>query len=208
MADDMGLGKTIQTLALTQRDWQANRRGPILLVCPTSVVNNWQKEAARFTPGLPVLVHHGAGRKRGAAFKREAGRHAIVVSSYGLLQRDIKFLREVQWNGVVLDEAQNIKNPETKQARAGTVARSRLPHRPDRNAGRKQRGRPVVDHGVFEPWFPGVPKRVQAQLLRAHSGRAGPKRGRAAQARYRPVHPPETQDGQFRHLRPAGEAWR
>ena len=118
LADDMGLGKTIQTLALTQRDWQTNGKRPVLLVCPTSVVNNWQKEAARFTPGLPVLVHHGAGRKRGAAFEKEAGRHAIVVSSYGLVQRDVKFLREVPWSGIVLDEAQNIKNPETKQARA------------------------------------------------------------------------------------------
>ena len=121
LADDMGLGKTIQTLALTQRDWQTNGKRPVLLVCPTSVVNNWQKEAARFTPGLPVLVHHGAGRKRGAAFEKEAGRHAIVVSSYGLLQRDVKFLREVPWSGVVLDEAQNIKNPETRQARAARL---------------------------------------------------------------------------------------
>ena len=118
LADDMGLGKTIQTLALIQRDWQANGKQPVLLVCPTSVVNNWQKEAARFTPGLPVLVHHGAGRKRGTGFKKEAGRHAVVVSSYGLLQRDVKLLQEVPWSGVVLDEAQNIKNPETKQAQA------------------------------------------------------------------------------------------
>ena len=121
LADDMGLGKTIQTLVLTQRDWQTNGKRPVLLVCPTSVVNNWQKEAARFTPGLPVLVHHGAGRKRGAAFEKEAGRHAIVVSSYGLLQRDVKFLREVPWSGIVLDEAQNIKNPETRQARAARL---------------------------------------------------------------------------------------
>ena len=118
LADDMGLGKTIQTLALIQRDWQANGKQPVLLVCPTSVVNNWQKEATRFTPGLPVLVHHGAGRKRGTGFKKEAGRHAVVVSSYGLLQRDVKLLQEVPWSGVVLDEAQNIKNPETKQAQA------------------------------------------------------------------------------------------
>ncbi len=118
LADDMGLGKTIQTLALNQRDWQTNGKRPVLLICPTSVVNNWQKEAARFTPGLPVLVHHGAGRKRGEAFKREAARHAIVISSYGLLHRDVRFLREVPWSGIVLDEAQNIKNPETMQARA------------------------------------------------------------------------------------------
>ncbi len=118
LADDMGLGKTIQTLALIQRDWRANGKRPVLLVSPTSVVNNWEKEAARFTPRLPVLVHHGPGRKRGAAFKKEAERCAIVVSSYGLVHRDVKTLRKVQWSGVVLDEAQNIKNPETKQARA------------------------------------------------------------------------------------------
>ena len=118
LADDMGLGKTIQTLALIQRDWQANGGRPVLLVCPTSVANNWKKESDRFTPRLPVLVHHGAGRKRGAAFREEAEKHAIVVSSYGLLQRDLRFLRGVRWSGVVLDEAQNIKNPETKQAKA------------------------------------------------------------------------------------------
>ena len=118
LADDMGLGKTIQTLALIQRDWRANGKRPVLLICPTSVVNNWEKEAARFTPRLPVLIHHGPGRKRGAAFRKEAERCAIVVSSYGLAHRDVKTLRKVQWSGVVLDEAQNIKNPETKQARA------------------------------------------------------------------------------------------
>ena len=118
LADDMGLGKTIQTLALIQRDWRANGHRPVLLVCPTSVMNNWQKETSRFTPRLPALVHHGPDRKRGAAFKREAERHAIVVSSYGLVHRDLKTLREVKWSGVVLDEAQNIKNPETKQAKA------------------------------------------------------------------------------------------
>ena len=118
LADDMGLGKTIQTLALIQRNWRANGKLPVLLVCPTSVVNNWRKEAARFTPRLPVLVHHGPGRKRGAAFKKEAEKYAIVVSSYGLVHRDVKFLKEVPWSGVVLDEAQNIKNPETKQAKA------------------------------------------------------------------------------------------
>jgi len=118
LADDMGLGKTIQTLALVQRDWETNGKGQVLLVCPTSVVNNWQKEATRFTPELPVLVHHGVGRKKGETFKKEVQRHAIVICSYGLLHRDIKLLQDVKWSGVVLDEAQNIKNPETRQAKA------------------------------------------------------------------------------------------
>ena len=66
LADDMGLGKTIQTLALVQRDWESDGRRPTLLICPMSVVGNWKKEAERFTPKLPVLVHHGLTR-RGAA---------------------------------------------------------------------------------------------------------------------------------------------
>ena len=119
LADDMGLGKTIQALALIQREYHGeNGRRPVLLVCPTSVVGNWQKESARFTPDLPVLVHHGIGRHKGAAFEREASRHAIVLSSYSLLHRDIEILSGVHWSGVILDEAQNIKNPDTKQARA------------------------------------------------------------------------------------------
>ena len=118
LADDMGLGKTIETLAMIERDWEAGIKRPVLLICPTSVVNNWQKEASRFTPELPVMVHHGADRPRGAAFAKEAREHAMVISSYGLLQRDIKSLQRVSWAGVVLDEAQNIKNPETKRARA------------------------------------------------------------------------------------------
>ncbi len=118
LADDMGLGKTIQTLALIQRDWHSNGKRPVLLVCPTSVVNNWQKEAARFTPDLPVLIHHGSDRRKGAAFARLAKKQAMVISSYALLQRDIEFLQMVPWAGVVLDEAQNIKNSETKQSRA------------------------------------------------------------------------------------------
>ena len=118
LADDMGLGKTIQALALFQRDWESGADMPTLLVCPTSVINNWIKEASRFTPDLPVMVHHGPRRARGEAFGERAGSHALVVTSYGLLQRDIEFLRERSWRGVVLDEAQQIKNPHTAQARA------------------------------------------------------------------------------------------
>jgi SNF2 family DNA or RNA helicase len=123
LADDMGLGKTIQTLALILRDWESQSRGPVLLICPTSVVGNWQREAARFTPNLPVMVHHGLARTRGGAFK-EAQKHAIVISSYSLLHRDFEILKQVPWAGVILDEAQNIKNPETKQARAARGLRA------------------------------------------------------------------------------------
>ncbi len=118
LADDMGLGKTVQTLALIIREQQADHQEPVLLVCPTSVVGNWQKEAARFTPGLPVLVHHGLTRSRGKAFAKQVKKYAMVISSYALLHRDFEIFKEIPWSGVILDEAQNIKNPETKQARA------------------------------------------------------------------------------------------
>ncbi|MBA3440241.1 MAG: DEAD/DEAH box helicase, partial [Pyrinomonadaceae bacterium] len=119
LADDMGLGKTPQTLALIQSDWQlAMSHRPTLVVCPMSVVGNWQKEAARFTPDLPVMVHHGLTRAKGKDFKKAAEKNVLVLSSYALLHRDFEFLKEVEWAGVILDEAQNIKNAQTKQAQA------------------------------------------------------------------------------------------
>ncbi|MFH0822469.1 MAG: DEAD/DEAH box helicase, partial [Pseudomonadota bacterium] len=119
LADDMGLGKTIQTLALIQRFRNSDGCDkPVLLVCPTTVVNNWQKESMRFTPDVQVLIHHGMNRKKGADFKKEAAQSTLVISSYGLLHREIKLFQDVQWSGVILDEAQNIKNSETKQAQA------------------------------------------------------------------------------------------
>jgi SNF2 family DNA or RNA helicase len=120
LADDMGLGKTIQTLALIQHDRETAPEKPtVLLVCPTSVVGNWQREAARFTPGLKVMIHHGAARaKTAAALRRQCLGHDIVVTSYALLQRDAEALKSIPWTGVILDEAQNIKNAETRQAKA------------------------------------------------------------------------------------------
>jgi SNF2 family DNA or RNA helicase len=151
LADDMGLGKTVQTLALIQREWQAQPpatptptpqakgkgkarskaetaaapdRRPTLLICPMSVVGNWFKEAARFTPDLPVMVHHGQTRIRGSAFQKEAAKNALVLSSYALLHRDLALFQQVPWAGVVLDEAQNIKNPQTKQAQAARAIKA------------------------------------------------------------------------------------
>ncbi len=119
LADDMGLGKTIQVLALLlhlEENGELDR--PVLLICPTSVVSNWRKEAERFAPTLRVLIHHGQERHEGERFQKETARHHIVVSTYSLVHRDLERLRGVEWAGLVLDEAQNIKNPQAKQTRA------------------------------------------------------------------------------------------
>ena len=115
LADDMGLGKTIQTLAMIE-NMPPGR--PCLLICPTSLLGNWQKEASRFTPDLAVMVHHGPDRLSGSAWEEEARKQDLVISSYGLLQRDFEDFNRITWSAVILDEAQNIKNPETRQAKA------------------------------------------------------------------------------------------
>ncbi|MDQ3699637.1 MAG: DEAD/DEAH box helicase, partial [Chloroflexota bacterium] len=97
---------------------------PLLLVCPTSVVGNWQREIARFAPSLRVLVHHGADRAR-AGLHTEVARHDVVISTYALLHRDEAALTAVEWGAVVLDEAQNVKNAATKAAQAARALRSR-----------------------------------------------------------------------------------
>jgi len=124
LADDMGLGKTVQTLVHIQQHRQAAPDGPVLLVCPTSVISNWEHEAARFTPGLRVMTHHGSGRTRGRALSAAVAGQDVVLTSYSLLQRDVAALEQVGWSAIVLDEAQNIKNPESKQARAACAIKS------------------------------------------------------------------------------------
>ncbi|SOB83372.1 DEAD/DEAH box helicase [Streptomyces sp. 1331.2] len=130
LADDMGLGKTVQTLALlaaeqaeaagrtAQADTAEGAPGPTLLVCPMSLVGNWQREAERFAPALRRYVHHGSGRL-GADRLAEAVRGAdLVITTYGLVQRDLTALRTIRWRRVVADEAQHIKNTGTAQSRA------------------------------------------------------------------------------------------
>ena len=117
LADDMGLGKTATTLAHL-----LERPGPHLVVCPLSVVRNWSQEAARFTPKLDVKIHHGANRAQGlddddSLFDSDPERQ-LVITTYGLLPRDLEHLGAVDWSTVVLDEAQMVKNPNTKAARA------------------------------------------------------------------------------------------
>ncbi|MEE6262218.1 SNF2-related protein [Plantactinospora sonchi] len=114
LADDMGLGKTVQLLALLAGDPPAS--GPTLLVCPMSLVGNWQREAARFVPELRVHVHHGAERVRGPEFVAAVRRANLVVTTYSLAARDAAALAEVDWHRIVVDEAQSIKNAATRQA--------------------------------------------------------------------------------------------
>jgi superfamily II DNA or RNA helicase len=115
LADDMGLGKTITTLAFLLRRKEVEGPAPSLVVCPTSVATNWVREAARFTPDLRVLYHHGPSRERGAAPFAETD---LVVTTYALLRRDLDALAAIHFRCAVLDEAQNIKNADSATTRA------------------------------------------------------------------------------------------
>ncbi|MBI1882560.1 MAG: DEAD/DEAH box helicase, partial [Chloroflexi bacterium] len=92
--------------------------GPTLLICPTSVVFNWFKEVQRFAPTLTTLIHQGPARLRDDELKQQAQEADMVLTSYAIARRDADTLKEIDWFGVILDEAQNIKNPEAKQTRA------------------------------------------------------------------------------------------
>jgi len=124
LADDMGLGKTIQVLAyFMYLKEQHLTRGTHLLVCPTSLLQNWRSEMQRFTPGLTVHIHHGSQRNMALASGelpiQEAVRNVdVVMTTYATLVRDMESLSQIQWDAVVADEAQNVKNTETKQAGA------------------------------------------------------------------------------------------
>ncbi len=119
LADDMGLGKTPQLLAfLLHLAAEEMLEKPVLIVCPTSVLSNWQHEIIKFAPQLKTLLHHGDRRKKGQPLVKQVKNHQVVLTSYALLQRDFSSLRLVDWQGVVLDEAQNIKNPQAKQSQA------------------------------------------------------------------------------------------
>ena len=115
LADDMGLGKTVQALALLQKEKESGAAKPSLIVCPTSVVFNWEKEVQKFAPDLSVLVHTGMQRRQNLA---QFGDHDIVLTSYGLVLRDISFLKEQRFHYIILDESQKIKNPLSQTAKA------------------------------------------------------------------------------------------
>ena len=122
LADDMGLGKTIQMIALWLHEREHlqpgdERPGPTLLIVPTSLVSNWVREIERFAPSLKVHVNHGPERALHESLREVALESDVVITTYGLVSRDRETLVNVHWHRVVLDEAQYIKNPPTKQTR-------------------------------------------------------------------------------------------
>jgi SNF2 family DNA or RNA helicase len=126
LADDMGLGKTVQTIAflLVRRAARPDDPRPALVVCPMSVVGNWERELAHFAPSLPVRRHHGSERAQSVQALQAVPPHTVVVTTYGLLRRDQALLGEVDWAVAVLDEAQNIKNSASRQAGAARALRA------------------------------------------------------------------------------------
>ncbi|MFK4998762.1 SNF2-related protein [Bacillus sp. N9] len=119
LADDMGLGKTIQLIGylLHVKHAELNKE-PALIICPTSVLGNWQRELERFAPDLRVALHYGATRVKGEAFNTEMKDADVVLTSYGLSHLDFNEFSSIEWSTIALDEAQNIKNAETKQSQA------------------------------------------------------------------------------------------
>jgi hypothetical protein len=119
LADDMGLGKTIQLLALeaTERA-EGHATAPSLLLCPMSLVGNWQREAARFAPQLRVYAHHGPARLHGQELTARLGEVDLLVSTYGTAVRDVDELAERDWHRLALDEAQAVKNSQATTSRA------------------------------------------------------------------------------------------
>ena len=120
LADDMGLGKTIQLIALLQHERAENAAvvGQTLLIVPTSVVANWEREIDKFAQELRVHIHHGPDRPLGEEFNKIIAECDVVITTYGLVHRDRETLGPITWHRVCLDEAQYIKNPPTKQAQS------------------------------------------------------------------------------------------
>jgi non-specific serine/threonine protein kinase len=120
LADDMGLGKTVQAIAtlVSEREEAGEDIGPTLVVSPMSVSQQWAREIARFAPGLRVHLHHGPSRLAGDPFVATAGRSDVVVTSYDVVTRDVELFSRIEWDRLLLDEAQDAKNPRTKRHHA------------------------------------------------------------------------------------------
>lgn len=119
LADDMGLGKTVQLITYLLHVHANKPEQPSLIICPTSVLGNWQKELERFGPDLKVVTHYGSNRPKGAEFQSflQAEKPDVVLSTYGIASSDAEEIQGIHWTSITLDEAQNIKNMYTKQSR-------------------------------------------------------------------------------------------
>jgi superfamily II DNA or RNA helicase len=118
LADDMGLGKTVQALTFLQIFREKYGKLKALIVCPTTLIYNWENEIKKFTPSLTYHIHHGGTRTRS---KEELMVHDVTITTYGTLRSDIKLLSSVELDYVVLDESQAIKNPSSKVTRAASL---------------------------------------------------------------------------------------
>ena len=131
LADDMGLGKTVQVIARLVQEREPEKSGrrqktkervqlpPTLLIAPTSVVGNWQREIQKFAPHITAAIHHGSGRAKDAkTFKQSCRDHDITITSFALARKDAKLFNAIAWHRIVLDEAQNIKNPKAALTKA------------------------------------------------------------------------------------------
>lgn len=122
LADDMGLGKTVQIIAFILSQRAKVERNTNLIVVPTSLIFNWQDEVAKFAPSIRLLTIYGSNRMRNC---KDFDEYEIVLTSYGTLQSDIRFLKEYQFNYVILDESQAIKNPESQRYKTVRLLQSR-----------------------------------------------------------------------------------
>jgi SNF2-related domain/SNF2 Helicase protein/Helicase conserved C-terminal domain len=118
LADDMGLGKTVQAIAMLVSERERGTHGPTLVVCPMSVARQWIAETARFAPDLRAHLHHGSDRLADEALVAAVRDVDLVVTSYDIASRDVDTLASIAWDHVILDEAQDVKNPQTKRARS------------------------------------------------------------------------------------------
>ena len=122
LADDMGLGKTIQALSFLQHFRDENRRLNALVVCPTTLMFNWENEIKKFTPSLTYHIHHGGDRTRN---KETLSEYNVIITTYGTLRSDIKLLLEMAFDYAILDESQAIKNPSSKVTKAACLLQAR-----------------------------------------------------------------------------------
>lgn len=126
LADDMGLGKTVQALSFLQHYYESHDGVmKALVVCPTTLIYNWENEIKKFTPSLEYYIHHGSLRSRQL---EELLKHHVIITTYGTLRSDIKLFTQIKLDYVILDESQAIKNPQSKVTKAASLlhAKSRL----------------------------------------------------------------------------------